>query len=74
MYNLGEPLRRGVLALRAALACSRRAIRSITRVAISWLRGWFRFYPSRKNAYFRLFYYNFLQFLTLGNLWKKMIT
>jgi hypothetical protein len=28
--SLGEPLRRGVLALRAALACSRRAIRSIT--------------------------------------------
>jgi uncharacterized protein (TIGR02453 family) len=37
---VGEPLR-------GALPRSRRAIRSITRVATSWLCGWFRYYPSR---------------------------
>jgi hypothetical protein len=44
---LGEPLRRGVLALRAALACSRRAIRYITRHRLAPVGGWFRYYPSR---------------------------
>jgi hypothetical protein len=46
---LGEPLRRGVLALRAALACSRRAIRSITFAARFALARWFRYYPSRNK-------------------------
>jgi hypothetical protein len=47
--NLGEPLR-------APLARSRRAIRSITRAAfISFThRGWFRFYPSRIAGFARL--------------------
>jgi hypothetical protein len=56
LKDLGEPLRRGVLALRAALASSRRAIRYITRLCASTacasrtcghFGGWFRFYPSR---------------------------
>jgi hypothetical protein len=34
----------------ATFGGSRRAIRSITRIATSWLCGWFRFYPSRSSA------------------------
>jgi hypothetical protein len=42
--TLGEPLRRTSCA-------SRRAIRSISHSPASRFRGWFRYYPSRKNAY-----------------------
>jgi hypothetical protein len=52
-WLLGEPLRRGVLALRAALACSRRAIRSITfaLAASRLVLRWFRYYPSRLRCF-----------------------
>jgi hypothetical protein len=47
-FFLGEPLRRGVP---SALACSRRAIRSITfaLTASRFRARWFRYYPSRKK-------------------------
>ena len=33
---------------------SRRAIRSITRPRASHVGGWFRYYPSRKNAFIKI--------------------